>query len=131
MTKTASLSPPNSLIAVMDHGGGEVPTDMNGQGVAATPSCVVIGTLMAADGETSVTLTDEPLPKNHGLMNVFEGSVATPSLKLSVYSTHRVVIIEAKVPTTQTRIEIWVNEETEPNDIRIVVLDQGSRKKKS
>jgi hypothetical protein len=131
MKQTIGFSPPNSIIAVMDHGGGELPKWIRGQLVCASPSCLVIGTLMAADGETRITLTDEAPDDLQTLTQVFDGVLATPSLKLSVYSTQRAVIVEAKVPKARTHLQIWVNEDREPDDIRIVILDRVARKRKA
>lgn len=47
----------------MDKDNGEIPESMDAL-VAATPSCIVVGTHSGADGETSVTLFDDEV---HGV----------------------------------------------------------------
>jgi hypothetical protein len=131
MKKSISIAPPNSLIVVMDRSVAEVPKSMNNQLISATPTCIAIGTLAAADGKTKIVLTDENTVDSSVLTRVFEGVLTTPSLKLSVYSTLGAVLLELEVSTAQTHLEIWANDKMEPDDIQIVILDRPSRSRKT
>lgn len=63
MTVKTKIAVQNSLLFVMDKDNGEIPESMDAL-VAATPSCIVVGTHSGADGETSVTLFDDEV---HGV----------------------------------------------------------------
>src|SRR5262245_382364 len=111
----------------MDQKGGKIPSMGTGL-IAATPSCIVIGTLCFADGETEIVLTDEDVsdPK---LNLEFDGFLATPSLNLIVVSTVAQVLLTVKVTKSRTHLQIFVNDESEPDDIRVVIRDGKSRTK--
>lgn len=114
----------------MDRSVAKVPT-MSDHLVSANETCVVVGTLAAPDGETTIALTDETPTDLNNLTQVFDGSLLTPALKLSVYTTRQVELLETKVSTSETHIQIWVNREQEPDDIRILILDHLGRKRKN
>jgi hypothetical protein len=123
MIMTASLRPPNSLLFVMDIRTGEVPETMDGRLVVSTPSCIVIGTLMAADGETSVTLTDDKASviEGSGLQRVFSGVLATPKKEVHVCTVLLQPVAKISVSSTQSNVEVWANSEVEPNRVCVLV----------
>jgi hypothetical protein len=121
MIHETHVAPPNSVILVMDQTVGKVPGSMNQNLVTATPSCVAVGTLCQADGETLLSLSDEMplrLPKQ---APVFDGILPTPSKRLSVCSVHDEPLLLLDVPSSNTRVRIWGNHPAEPNEIWIVV----------
>jgi hypothetical protein len=120
MHLVASFAPPNSLVLVMDRSVGRVPDAMDGGLVAATPSCVAVGTLSEHDGVTQFTLGDEPVQIANDEL-VFDGTLDTPGLKLGVCSVLNDVILEMPVDHPRTRVQVWANDPAEPNDIRILV----------
>lgn len=123
MITTATLRPPNSLLFVMDIQNGEIPETMDGKQVVSTPSCIVIATLMAADGETSVTLTDEKASviEGSGLRKVFGGVLATPKKEVHVCTVPLQAVVKLSVPSTQSNVEIWANSEIEPSRVCVLV----------
>lgn len=52
MIRSIKIAPPNSLVALSDVTGGEPPASMDGSLIVSTPSCIVVGCLVDADGET-------------------------------------------------------------------------------
>jgi hypothetical protein len=121
MINETRVAPDNSLILVMDRTVGTVPDSMNRNLVSATPSCVAIGTMAQADGETFISLSDEipaRLPKQEP---VFDGIIPTPSKRLSVCSVHDEPLLVLDVAASSTRVRIWANHPWEPNEIWIVV----------
>jgi hypothetical protein len=123
MIRDVSFSPPNSLILLMDHTSGQPPESMYGQLVAATDSCVAIGTRAEQDGETHVVLSDNfgPLRISSRHM-VFDGMIRVSSGELSVVDAmNRVVICIPVLGVTNLRLRIWVNDLNEPDEIAILV----------
>jgi hypothetical protein len=82
----ATCAPENSLLLIMDPSAKEIPHNIKGELVAATASCVAVGTLSQSDGETSILLTDEEFAaKADGeLQLVYDGSLLTPTLEISI-----------------------------------------------
>lgn len=90
----------------------EVP-DTGADLVAATASCVTIGTLAEMDGETTVRLTrdapDNPEPP------IFEGFLNTPSCRVAVSLSSGTNILSMDVAGVRTRLTLWANDQSEPD----------------
>jgi len=121
MKKRISINPMNSVILIMDRTIGEVPESMNDGLVSATSSCVAVGTLSEFDGETSITLTNDSIIDTPQGSPIFDGYIDTPSGKISICSVTDEPLIECEVSEPNTKIFIWVNDETEPDEIYIAV----------
>ena len=121
-----SLRPMNSLILVLDPTSGEIPLSMDRRLVASTPSCVAVGTLCEADGETAITLTDDSgLPRSDPAMQLaFEAIIDTPRRDLSVCTVDLKPVLSLRVSTKRTRIEIWANHPSEPDRICVLVRNR-------
>jgi hypothetical protein len=124
MTKEVRIAPKNSVILVMDQSVGEVPRAMNKALVAATTSCVAVGTLSEHDGETLISLSDETPPHRAGMSRVFDGVVTTPARKLSVCSILDETLVTLDVPGVKTRVQVWANDEREPDQLYIVANEE-------
>ena len=122
--KTAHIAPPNSLLLIMDRSVGQIPESMGASLVAATSTCIAIGTLSEHDGTTQVTLDGNPDPTPHG-PPVFDGLLETPSRELTVNTVLDEVVLRVALSTQQTRVLIWANDGAEPSEIRIVVAAAG------
>jgi hypothetical protein len=122
MRKVVDAYPANSLILVMDGEAAELPEGFVGiPRVAATPSCVALGTFSQADGSTRITLGVE-LPPLSGKSLVFDGLLQTPNRNISVYTVVYDVLLSCGVPGKNTKIQIWSNDSREPDEIDIVIL---------
>jgi hypothetical protein len=98
---------------------GEIPTDMGPNRIAATRSCVAVGT--EYDEEATIVLSDSrPGLGLGGGPPVFESVLATPSRKLVISDAAAEVLLEIDVATDRTRIQIWTNHPTEPDKVAIV-----------
>jgi hypothetical protein len=123
MPKTAKVAPPNSVVLVTgrDDGGG-IPLTMATSVVAATESCIAVGCLSEADGQSQLVLGpwreiaegDEP---------AFVGLLKTPDRKVEVRSVEGETLLAIQVPTEETVVRIWVNHALEPDRILIGVGD--------
>lgn len=109
----------------MDISGGEAPKSMNDNLVSATSTCVVVGTISAADGEAQITLTDEGNAHATNFEIAFDGEVATPSGKIAVFSARKESLLEAAVPGKRSNIQVWVNHDSEP-DVIIIIINRES-----
>ena len=114
------IAPPNSLLLIMDRSVGRPPESMAGEIIASTSTCVAIGTRSEHDGTTHVTLDDGPTTFVAGTP-CFDGVLETPSRRLSVCSVTDQVVLENDVMTERTWIRVWVDDLTEPSEIRIIV----------
>src|SRR3954454_24914334 len=122
MHLAVTLAPRNSLILVMDRIVGAVPETMAGGLVAATPTCIAVGTKSEHDGETSISLSDEAMSSRSGSNPRYDGVLKTPSRHLSVCSVLDEVLLEMSVPSDATRVQVLANDAAEPDDITIVVI---------
>jgi hypothetical protein len=87
--------------------------------VAATATCIAIGTLSEHDGTTRVTLGGDANNAPHDTP-VFDGLLETPGLELAVCTVLNDVVLAATVPTQRTWVRIWANDRTEPSEIHIM-----------
>jgi len=120
MNETVRLSPPNSLIFIMDHASGVLPDDITVGLVAATPSCVAVGTLPEVDGETSITFTDS-MDVIDASDLLFSGVISTPNHELSVCSASDERLLTISVLQPSTQIKVFANDRSEPDRIMILV----------
>lgn len=123
MIADTTIRPPNSLLFVMDTKSGDIPEAINGKLVVSTSSCVVVCTLTAADGETSVVLTDERscVSSATGMRKVFDGVVATPRGMIEICTVLLRPILTLAAPNTQSKVEIWANADIEPDRLCVLI----------
>lgn len=116
---TITISPPNSIIFLYDQSNPsiEVPAYTPGEIVAANITCISVGTLSAADGETTITLTDDVQSIDDIGVLTFDGVLQLPGSELSVCSSHNEKLLTMKLPTSQARVRIFVNDDREPDNI--------------
>jgi len=125
MIQEICLAPRNSLVLIMDQTVGEVPENMGQSLLAATRSCIAIGTRSETDGQTRISLSDE---KPFGIPNeppVFDGVIPTPSKMLTVCSVLDESLLALSVLHSNTRVQIWANDRIEPDRIWIVGSKAG------
>ena len=122
MKHVAEIAPPNSLLLITAPAPsiGEIPEIPRGPVVVATSSCVAVGTLMQYDGETRITLTDEPSQADDSAP-AYDGEIATPDHKLAVCTVLLETVVEIGVPSTTARVRVWTNDPSEPDQILVLV----------
>lgn len=120
MTEFARLAPPNSIVIIEDISGGEVPDLIKGSCIAATASCIAVGTLCEIDGETEFRLGTRS-EVDPGTPPIFQGRLKTPSRKVAIRSVPNDIILEMPVPQPEVTISIWVNHPIEPDQVIIGV----------
>jgi hypothetical protein len=120
--------PPNAILFVLDPLNVDVivPDYIAGRLVAATSSCVSVGTQAGVDGETTMSLSaDGENADRTGLTMRFQGDIETPNRVLAIMRADRNVLLELAVSRQTTRVEIWTDDERNPARVSIVV--DGSR----
>jgi hypothetical protein len=116
-----TIAPPNSIVLVVDFETGQVPRSFNGQLIAATETCVAVGTLSEQDGETTIVLTDEASPDVIASNSLaFDDSIAIRGGALSVVTAWNEPVLSLPVHTENVRVRVWVNHRSEPDHIVIV-----------
>jgi hypothetical protein len=111
-----TVKPPNSLVLVGDPLGAP-PISMGNDLVAATTSCVAVGTLNEADGATRLRLV-EALGDIPPIL-AFEGILQTPNRVLSIRNVLGKTYLEQPVSKI-TNVQIWVNHQSEPDEICVL-----------
>lgn len=112
------FAPQNSIVFIEDSAGGEPPEHVGDDLIHYNAFCVSVGCYPEIDGETEFTLgavtevkPDFPL--------AFDGVIATPTNKLIVSTVLDEHLLEAIVPTTDTRIRIWLSHARWPDKVVI------------
>ncbi|MCC2314243.1 hypothetical protein [Cellulomonas xiejunii] len=120
MSQSVEIAVPNSLILLMDPDTGEMPTSLGRRSVAASSTCVAIGTLNEFDGKTTVHL-DEPseLPRRENLMLRWEGTVGT-SGRMGLVNVYNEILLEMPANEAAT-VAVWTNDADEPDEIWVLV----------
>lgn len=120
MTMTAQIAPPNSIILVLDPECGVLPEELRGASIASTPSALVVGTLAESDGPVEVSMGGaSDRPTNNDLELRWAGSLAT-SGRLAVLTVTQVVVLEMPAAPS-AKVELWTNDENEPDLIWLVI----------
>ena len=111
------MTPPNSLILIGDPR-SEPPAWLRSELVAATPSCIAVGTLSENDGATRIRLFDPAggIPPRLA----FEGVLQTPNRVVAVRNVLGETYLERPVSKPAIDVQIWVNDLSEPDDICIL-----------
>lgn len=115
------ISPPNSIVFICDPSSRavDVPEYVNGQLIAATRSCISVGTLAEMDGETEISLSEVATSGELGEL-VFDGMVLTPGKVVAVCNARDETLLSLPVSTVAVRVKVFANDRSEPD--RIVVL---------
>ncbi len=119
---TVVVALPSSLALVMDPSVGQVPSTMAGALVAATPTCVALGTLSALDGTTRLSLG--PGDGEPALCLIFDGVLDTPGGTVVVSSVLSEVLLQDRAPSPRTRVRIFANDDEEPSEIDIRITPE-------
>lgn len=121
MALSVRAAPPNSVVLLEDPVGGDVPESIRGAAlIAATPSCIAVGCRAEVDGDTEFTLGPGQ-EVDPGYSPAFDGTLETPSRVLAIRSVLGEIILKVAVPQQRTRILVWTNDATAPNEVIVGV----------
>ena len=85
--------------------------------------CIGIGTLSEVDGETDLTVTDQPGEESIPL--VFDGVIAAPERHITVSDAYLLESANVRITGKKARVRIWANHPREPDRIVIAVTAEG------
>jgi hypothetical protein len=120
MVSSIEVAAPNALLLISDIGGG-TPPDAIPEGLfASTPSCIAVGCMSDTNGKTQVTLgtMQELRPRDPP---AFDSQLETPSHAISIWTVEHETIAQKAVLDRKTRVRVWVNHPSEPNDVVIAL----------
>lgn len=119
MTVKTRVAPPYSILFIADSDLGE-PLEPSRNHLQWSNAVIRISCLYSDDGETTVTLgpASEVDPRTSA---VFDGDIKTPNREIVVYTAHLEIVLAIDVPSVSTRVRIWENHPTEPDEIVIGV----------
>lgn len=94
---------------------------MDGNLVSVASSCVAVGTMSEADGETTIRIVDAAPPPDRSGQLAFEGKLEIPSSRLTVASVLGETYLERPVDGPVVPLQIWVNDTAEPDEVCVVI----------
>ena len=97
-----------------------IPVDHDYRRLIATDKCINIPCRYWNEGDTRVQFGASSDVKRTDAPR-FEGIIKTPGRKVMVYDANIPEIFSMAVPTELTRIRVWTNDVSEPDDILIAV----------
>ncbi len=98
----------NCLLFVSDPESEDTPAIDGKAAIWTTPECIAVSCLPDCDGPTKIILGAENDVGTHNKL-LFDGTVLTPTRKLSVGTVLAEKLLEIDVPTTDTHLKIWTN----------------------
>jgi hypothetical protein len=110
---------PNAVLLVMDPQYGVIPELMDG-------GLIAVGTIADSDCEVEIGLgnrREDCTEAETALHCVYRGPIATPRRVLSVCSVYLEELVTTKVAREKSDVEIWVNDDNEPDQVIIVVRE--------
>ena len=118
MMQYRRFAPPNSLIFIAGSHKVRPPAGLEFQTIAADAQCICVACLMWQDGETLVGLGDAQDLKREEAP-AFDGMLDTPDRIVRVSTVKREILLEQKVPEPRTRVRLWINSPSEPDEVVI------------
>jgi hypothetical protein len=120
------LTPPNSVLVVLDTVSGVLPELPFGQRIAASSSCLVVGTRSSDDGPTIVDFAyDSELDELGDLELAWEGLLESASGVLSLVDIYWREIASLKV-SNNPYVRLFVNDSAEPDRVVVLVAGDGT-----
>jgi hypothetical protein len=118
MVASIKAAPPYSQVFIEDQDGGLQPKPSRELVIRATSFCINVPCLTYSDGETLFTLglSSEVDP---GTPARFVGFLKTPSKRIAVRTAELGVLLGADVATTNSLVQVWTNDELEPDEVII------------
>lgn len=98
-----------------------VPLDHDRVGIVASDECINVGCLYWNEGDTTITLGPIDEMKPQPVPPKFDGILLTPEHQVILSDANTLEILSMDVPETKTRVRIWTNHKTEPDDVIIAL----------
>ena len=98
-----------------------IPLDHDRRGIVASEECINVGCLYWNDGDTTITLGRFKELPSQGRPPKFDGMLETPKHRVDLFDANMPEILTMEVPGVRTRVRIWTNHPTEPDDVVIAL----------
>ncbi|CAN5858417.1 hypothetical protein BH11PLA1_BH11PLA1_20870 [soil metagenome] len=117
------VSVPHGVVFLMDFAGGEIPLKMLGRLVAATSTCIAIGTRHGAEGETRFNINHggAAVPGERKRAVVTDAVILTPTRELSLTLTDGTRVFSCATADDRARVTVRFNNRSEPDEIDICI----------
>ncbi len=121
VVKTVTVAPEYVSFYISGSDNFDVPVDRLLAGVTATSECIVVTCIYYNDGDTTITLgpSNELPAQNMPLRS--DSVLETPQHRVLLSDVHMPEILSMSVPGSRTRIRIWSNHETQPDNVMIAL----------
>lgn len=96
-----------------------MPIEYGNLGVFGTERCIVATCLYWNDGDTTLTLGPVDELGSQPEKPTFDGVLKTPYREVLLFDVNIPEIMKMEVPGKETRIRIWTNHPTEPDNVII------------
>lgn len=114
------LSPRNGILLVLDPESGVLPEAMSDEPVVATPSSLVVETLVELGGETTVHLTSPDEVPTDGSVELRWSGILETTGRVGVVNVLNETLL--KTPAApHASVSVWTSRENEPDLIYIAV----------
>ena len=123
MIFSKKIRPIYSIICITGQNDINVPDFIPGKMISHTDSCIIISCASESDRSTNIIFGWKQEVEN-GTTPEFEGYISTGSKVINIYTAEKELIAEKNVPKTRTKIMIWANDTTEPDEIRIGIVKE-------
>lgn len=98
-----------------------VPLDHDRRGIVASSECINVGCLYWNEGDTTITLGPYEEIAPQAQPPKFDGVLETPEHRVDLFDANLPEILSMEVPRVRTRVRIWTNHPTEPDDVVIAL----------
>lgn len=119
-SKTLTIAPEYLSFYIAGSHEVEVPLDMDKRGIVSSEECIKVPCLYWNDGDTLVTVGDVG-DVNAASSPAFDGLLATPHGGVLLFDANSPELLRWPVTGMRTRIQIWINHPTEPDEITIAI----------
>lgn len=116
--KRITITPEYLNIYVAGHRKVKIPLHMDKQGIFSSPDCINIPALYWNDGDTHVTFGPSSEIIKAGQPD-FDGILNTANKEIILFDALEPQFAIAQVPSEKTRIRIWMNHPTSPDQVTI------------
>lgn len=116
--ETLAIAPEYLSIYIAGRTGVDIPMHMDRQGIFASPLCINVPAYDWNHGDTNVTFG--PFDElDETAAPTFDGILDTSQKRLIVFGATVSEYFSATVPSTRTRIRVWLDHPIEPSNVVI------------
>lgn len=116
--KRITITPEYLSIYVAGRRNVKIPLHMDRQGTFASSDCINVPAYYWSDGDTNVTFG--PISEITGIRKPdFDGILNTPNNELILFDAIEPEFASAHVPSTKTRVRVWIDHPIEPENVVI------------